>query len=522
MYDAQQIRNKMTGVVRGSTAVAVLAVAATMTLTACSKSDNADAEKAVHDYMTAVAAGDSVAAHGVDPYSPILTDEGAAASTAGVHLEVVKVGSFEPIAEGLDASAAAAAAATAKKAEAAAKSKSSDSSNGWLGIDWSDQSWNGAKAEKGDSLKAVETVTQGVVAVTYSLGDATVTVPIGIAYGRDDKGVMKVEFRSFTLSAEQAAKYGTAEAVPALAPAAIVLDTTDAADATAAAAAADKPSWWDETMVDVKDATRKKTTRTASLAAASVTLSDESALLVLPGVYSLAVGAADGADLWASPASPEPTTLTLGPGDEGRVALGAPVVTAAGKAEVQTQVAQIASDKFDLMTAFKVSDRDQSCGALAPTSSWTVGAKNAFEDDWMTSENSNLASGGIKVDAVSDNGAVGSASGNGSKDTFADEAFCAGKSSADTKDAYMNAVKVLSLSLTPGKVTVADDGTFTTVTPWTLSMTTTVSAYSSHDAGGNPVGYGKNPVTTTYTATVAINWEPQGTLARNGEIKAGK
>ncbi|QAY62550.1 hypothetical protein ET495_03995 [Xylanimonas allomyrinae] len=239
----------------------------------------------------------------------------------------------------------------------------------------------------------------------------------------------------------------------------------------------------------------------------AVTLSEEEPLKLLPGVYDMAVDVPQDDALWAPPGSPEPETVMLGPGGDHVIELGAPEVTEAGRAAVQEKLEQLAQAKVAAMTDLQVSDRERQCGLLAPSGGFS--AKDKFDDDWFDATTTNIANGATTVRAVSDNGAQGSSVGNGSRDTFADEAFCAGVSSPDS-DVYDVPVSVVSSALTPGKVTVAADGTFGTTTPWSLFMETQIATCGDRDAAGVRVGWDEDQVHTTYTATVELTWESTG------------
>lgn len=483
-------------------AVALLASAGAITVTGCSSQGGA-AEARVRDYLASLAAGDAAKAHELNPYSAVLSAEGAAASAAGGHLSVVKVEGFVEAKDTFDVP-------TAVPTPTASSSTGPD----WTGIDWDDQSWSGQEGSA--QMKDVKKVTTGFVPVTFKLGDAERTVPIGIAFGQDSTGAEQFAFRSVALNSDQAAQFGMAKAVPALAPASVKLAhaTTEEDGSDSDGTAEEETPWWQKAEQRVDEATTELA-RDATLSGAKVALSEES-LLLLPGTYEVVVGQPADDALWGATA-PASENVTLQPGDEHQVKLGPATVTEAGKKHVQDVLEKLAQDKYDAMVKFEISDRDQACGLLAPASGWGSSSSD-FEDDWFTASSTNIASGGITVEAKSSNKTTGTKSGNGSSDTFADEAFCAGKADAEATS-YTVPVEVVSSSLTPGSVTVNNDGTFTTTSPWTLAMETKVSSYDNTDAAGQNVGWGKPKVKTTYTATVNITWSPTGALSSDGELK---
>ncbi len=475
-------------------AVVLLATVGVVTLSGCSSQAGA-AEAKVKEYLSALAAGDAAKAHRLNPYSPILTAEGAAASAAApAHLTAVNVGGFVEAKKDFDSIPTAMPSPTASSSAGRAD---------WSGIDWEDETWTGGKDDS--SLKDVRSITQGVVPVTFKVGDsAERTAAIGVAFGRDSTGAEQFAFRSVVLSNDLAATYGAAKAVPALPPASVKLAGGTAGETDNAT------PWWETVGQKVDDATTMLS-REATISGAKVTLTENS-LLLLPGVYDIAVGQPSEGALWAASA-PAPQTVALAPADEHVVKLGAPTVTEAGKALVQAELQRLAQAKFNAMVDFTPSDREQVCGTLAP-SMW---GSSRFEDDTFTVRNTNIANGGISIAAVSSNKATGTRAGNGS-DSFADGAFCSGQASADATS-YTVPVEVETSSLTPGTVATADDGTFTTTTPWSLAMTTKVSTFGNADAAGKSVPFGKPKVKTTYTATVAINWLPSGKLTDDGKVE---
>jgi hypothetical protein len=310
-----------------------------------------------------------------------------------------------------------------------------------------------------------------------------------------------------TLSAEQQAKYGTDVALPAVPPAEVTLQTTGAEptepltrleEATAAVEAATSPS---------------ETNRPAIVAGVAVTLSDSTPLLLLPGAYSVSVPDDAAGALWAPPGLPEPTTVTLGQGETHAVVLAAPEITTAGRESVQTALEGLAASKFEAITTFAVSDRERSCGALAPQG-WS-GTDSGFEDGNFSVDNTNLASGAIEVTATSSNGATGVTLGNGSTKSFADEAFCAGLETP-TSVTYTVPVQVLSSHLTSGTATVNSDGSFSTSKPWVFAMETTITTWGNRDAAG---GWNFDGIQTTYTSLVSLQWSPTGVFTPAGTIQ---
>ncbi len=500
---------RTTGVLTAAVSLCLVGLGLVM-LTGCSAESDA-ATSAVRTYVEAVAAGDGKAAHEADPYSPILTTEGLAASTAGGHIEIVSVGSFTEAEEKLKVEV------PETETTPTADPSTGTTHTDWTGIDWEDTSWTGSDADDDDSLKDAKEVKEGIVPVTYKLAGEEHTVPIGIAYGSDTEGNTVTAFRAVALTDELAAQYGIATAPPALAPAAVSLSTTDSDNSSEETS----ESWWEKVKdkADDDESDTPEVTRAGTISGATVTLSDQTPLLLLPGTYDVAIGDAPADVLWAAPGSPEPAAVTLGPGDQYTAALGEAVVTEAGTKLVQDKMAELAETKFDAMTTFTTSDRDKSCGVLAPSSGWGSSSSTSFEDEWFTTATTNIASGGISVTGTSSNKAKATVEGNGSSSTLADEAFCSGKASADAKT-YTVPVNVTDSSLTPGTTVVAADGTITTTTPWTLAMTTTVTTWDDTDASGTSVGWGKDPVKSTYVATVSITWSPTGTLTADGEIKA--
>jgi len=468
--------------------------------TACSVQPQDGARDLVRPYVEALAAGDGALAHDLNPYAPILTAEGLAASAAASeHLSVVHVGKFEEATDRLGTVNVPTIAPTASTDEGGGD-------KGLLGIDFSDDSWSGLETPK-DALKDVKDVVTGFVPVTISLGASESTVPLGVACGRDDTGKSVCVFRRVDLTEEQQAKYGTDVAPPAFAPAEVMLETTAVETpepstrlerATAAVEAATGPS---------------ETTRDAIVAGVTVTLSDVEPLLLLPGSYTVAVPDDDAGALWAPPGLPEPTTVTLGQGETHSVVLAAPELTAAGRESVRTALELTAASKFEDITTFSVSDRERSCSALAPQG-WS-GTDNGFEDDDFSVANTNLASGAIEVTATSTNGATGVTLGNGSTKSWADEAFCAGLETP-TSVAYAVPVEVLNSRLTTGTLKVNADGSFTTTTPWVFAMETTITTWGNRDAAG---GWNFAGIQTTYTSVVSLEWSPSGVFTQDGQIK---
>lgn len=483
-------------------------------LTACTTSSSQEAVAAVTAYVNAVAAGDAELAHELNPYSPILGADGIAASAAATHIEIVEIGDFEELDEGLvvpDPDAAPQETDSDSDADEQDESESTD----WTGVDWSDSSWSGLESEEDAALEEVDTVVAGLRA-----GDLR---PRRRESDRGYRSCLRPrrEWRDAARLPSAASARGPGRGlrrehtVPAIAPAAIALEVpVEEPEET------EESSWWGGDSEDEEaDAEAEAVVRTASIGDAPATLSSAEPLLVLPGTYSVQVDPAGQDDLWAAPGTPEPTTAVLQPGGTHTIELAEAELTEAGRAEVHRQLDELASAKYDQMVTFTTSDREESCGILAPSGGWGTAA-SAFEDEVFTLGNTTLDNGGIVVTAASSNGAKGSSRGNGSSSTFADEAFCAGLESANAGTATVP-VEVLSSALTSGDLEVDADGAFEATTPWTLAMTTTVTSFGTTDAAGDRVGYGDDPVQTTFEAEVMIEWTPSGSIGRDGTLTIG-
>ncbi|WDH78256.1 hypothetical protein PTQ19_12115 [Microbacterium esteraromaticum] len=493
-------------------AVAAVAIGVGM-LTACSSAAQDTAEKAVTDYVTALSEGDAKLAHEINPYSPIITD-GLAASAAGEPIQIVEVGEFAPAdASGLE---------KIPTPSVEVGEGEPDSEPGLGEIDWNDTSWTGLEADQPDPLDgaAKHDIQEGAVPVTYLLGDTETTVPIGVAFGRDKNGEIQYAFREVPLGGEMAARFGTDVAFPALPGATVGIERIDT-DEDADEASSYLGDAVDATGEAASKAVEVEIIRDGTVSGEAVTFSEREPLLLLPGVYELNIEAPTGDALWASPGLEEPIEVVLEPGQSFDLELPEQQITDAGRQAIVDYLSELADGQFEALTTYELSDRGQACGALAPGKRglFSSGASEFEKEsgDWFTEETTNIASGGIVVNATSTNGATGSRSGNGSKETFADEAFCAGVQERKS-NVYDVPVEVVSSSMEPGSVDVSDDGHFTTTTPWRFTVSTKITTHSSEDAAGERI-YGRDPVATTYTGTVDLTWEPSGVMKINGDVK---
>lgn len=478
-----------------------------VTLAGCSSGDGV-AQQHVRNYLDALAAGDATAAHIANPYSPTLTAEGTAVSAAGRHVQIVNVGGFEEATDPL------AAAETPEPSSSTTAEGSNDTSD-WWGIDWSSKDWAGIDKPDDPLTDSPSAVTQGVVPVTLGVAGSTVTVPVGVAVGKDKDGRELAVFRAVPLSAEQQARWGVTEAAPAIAPAIISVGTDTEPEATPGATpttAADQPSWWEKVKDKVGEATGVVSATPVTVAGITVELVPSAPLAVLPGEYDIAVPEPAAGALFAAPASPQPVAAPLLPGQEHTIAVGDPQVTDTGRRKVHDELDKLAETQHQAMVSFEVSDREQACGTLAPP---LFGASRFETGGTFTTANTNIASGGITITARSSDGTKGNRSGNGNVGGFADEAFCAGKKSA-TATTWDQPVTVETSNLTGGQVTVNPDGTFTTSSPWRLTMTTKQVTVTTQNATGAPV---YPAVKTTYKARVDIEWRPAGQLDADGTVK---
>lgn len=468
---------------------AAMATLSALTLAACGSDPGADnAPEFVMSYVEAITgeSADAKAAHDANPYSPILTGEEIAASAAGIPLELVEIGDFEEATEVLGKPG------TEVAPQSSASAADDQDMTGWAGIDWSDGSWSGLETPAGkDQVSAAPKVTEGFVPVTFRLGQDEIVVPIGLAYGEVD-GVPAYAYRTVGLTDDQRARFGLDAAPPAVLPAQIVLDVPEDYE--------EDVGFWGR----LRGKEPEPTSRQADISGVQVTLGETEPFTLLPGVYKVSVAGAE--DELFAPGEAEIETLTLLPGAETHVTLPEFQVTESGRQAIRDALQAIADEKFEALTSFVFSDRNQACGALVD---WST----QFEDDALHTGNSTIDQGAVKVTATSSNGAA--ATGVGTQDPLARLAFCAGKASRD--DFYGTVpVTVTDSALTSGVIEVHDDGTWGTVEPWVFTVQTTVESVDRYDAEST---WQETPITTTYVGDVALEWAPSGVLLSDGTVE---
>ncbi|MGC4154482.1 MAG: hypothetical protein QM628_15590 [Propionicimonas sp.] len=451
-------------------------------------------------YLDAVATGDAAAAHEANPWSPSLTAEAAAASAAGEHLTIVKIGQFEGAGERLKAE-------KPDAPEPSAEPSTKPADDGWWGIDWDDDGWGGLRPDKDEiDREAEDDPVNGFVPVTVKLGEVEVTIPLGVSYARDRDGQPIYAFRTVELTEEQQARFGVEQAGPALPPVAVTLELAKVeleGDET------ESCPWWKRDCGG-NGTVGADLARAATVAGVEVLLDSRQPLVVLPGSYPIVVLPPATDEFFASPGTPEPVTAALLPGASHAVALAPEEVTEAGRAKVTEALNAWAKSAFEDMTNPPASDREVVCGPLKPGS---YGGGSALESDgWLHTGNSNIARGAIKLEAESDNGATATGSGNGSGNALADLAWCPGRATADGPQDQP--VVITDPLLTAGVVAVEPDGSFTTTQPWKFSFASEVVTVGNRDATDTWAP----DSTTTIRSQVALEWSPAGRLGRDGQL----
>lgn len=454
----------------------------------------------VGGYLDAVAAGDARAAHEANPWSPGLTAEAAAASAAGEHLTIVKIGAFEEAGDRLKAK---------KPVEPAeAESTTKTGNDDWWGINWDDDGWGGLKPEKDEiDREAEDEPTNGFVPVTVKLGETEATIPLGVSYARDHDGQPIFAYRAVELTEEQQQRFGVEQAGPALPPVAVTLGLAKVENGDAAG---DECPWWKRDCGGSGGGQSADLTRAATVAGVEVELDSRQPLVLLPGGYPISVLPPATDAFFAAPGTPEPVTATLLPGASHAVALAPEEVTEAGRTAITEALTAWAKDAFDDLTNPPVSDREVVCGPLKPG---LYGAKSGIESDgWLHPGNSNIARGAIKLEAESDNGAKATGSGNGSGNALADLAWCPGRGTASGPQDQP--VAITDPLLRAGQVAIEPDGSFTTTSPWRFAFASEVVTVGNRDATDTWAP----DSTTTIRSQVALEWSPAGQLGRDGEV----